>query len=224
MVLGFFLAGAAIAGAANDIASKSLLIAAACMAVPAFDVATSVARRMRSRSGVMTADQSHVHHRLIRFGLSPKMAVVVLWGVTVFFGGQMLGFVSRQGIIYMLGSYAVAAVVLNILKNQRRKNLKTTKRDLKDELFYLIGARDHVDGDAAGSDVGLRQIIVEQTKREALYHRLVREEQPGPVRASGSGGGARPSARSVGPSGTTEEGTEPARERAGVTEEKTRGR
>lgn len=215
MVLGFFLAGAAIAGAANDIASKSLLIAAACMAVPAFDVATSVARRLRSRSGVMTADQAHVHHRLIRFGLSPKMAVVVLWGVTIFFGGQMLGLVSDHGIVYILGSYAVAAVVLNILKNQRRKNLKTTKRDLKDEVFYLIGARDSVDGETAESEAGLRQIIVEQTKREALYRRLVREERPSSLPAAG----LRPETSAEEPA-VSERHAERPRERVGIGEEK----
>ena len=175
-VLGFFLAGAATLGAANDGASKSLLIAAACMAVPAFDVATSVARRWRSRSGIMTADRSHVHHRLIRFGLSPRMAVVVLWGATVFFAGQMLGLLAPFGILYTLGSYAVAAAVLNALLQQRRKNIRTTGRELKDEVFYLLGARDSVDGEEEPEEVGLRQMIVDQLRREVKYRRILREE------------------------------------------------
>ena len=175
-VLGFFLAGTATLGAANDGASKSLLIAGACMAVPAFDVATSIARRWRSRKGIMTADRSHVHHRLIRFGLSPRMTVLVLWGATVFFAGQMLGLLARFGFLYTLGSYAVAGVVLNALRLQRRKNIKTTGRDLKDEVFYLLGARDSVDDEAEGDDGGLRKMIMDQLRREVKYRKIVREE------------------------------------------------
>jgi len=175
-VLGFFLAGAATLGAANDGASKSLLIAGACMAVPAFDVATSIVRRWRSRQGIMTADRSHVHHRLIRFGLSPKMTVLVLWGATVFFAGQMLGLLARLGFLYTLGSYAVAGFVLNALRLQRRKNIKTTGRDLKDEVFYLLGTRDAVDDEIEGEDGDLRQMIMNQLRREVKYRKLVREE------------------------------------------------
>jgi UDP-GlcNAc:undecaprenyl-phosphate GlcNAc-1-phosphate transferase len=178
-VLGFFLAGAATIGASNDAASKSLLIAAACMAVPAFDVATSIARRWRSRQGIMTADRSHVHHRLIRFGLSPRMAVLVLWGTTVFFAGQMLGLLARFGFLYTLGSYAVAGFVLNALRLQRRKNIKTTGRDLKDEVFYLLGATDSVDDEPEGDDAGLRQLIMNQLRREVKYRKIVREENGG---------------------------------------------
>jgi UDP-GlcNAc:undecaprenyl-phosphate GlcNAc-1-phosphate transferase len=177
MVLGFFLAGGAVVGAYGDGASNALLVGGACMAVPAFDVATTIVRRGRAHSGVMTPDRSHVHHRLIRFGLNPKMAVIVLWGITLFFAGQMLGFVTPHGLAYLLASYVVAAVVANIIVEQRRKNMKTMESDFKEELLYLIGATGAKGiGSADGEEMTLREIIVAQIRREAKYRRLARAE------------------------------------------------
>jgi len=173
MVLGFFLAGGAIIGGREDLASKATLVVAACMAVPAFDVLTTIARRRRSHGGVMTPDQSHVHHRLIRFGLNPKAAVILLWGVTLFFGWQMLGQVAPYGLFYTFGSYVVAIGVANVIMEQRRKNLRTLRSDLKEEMLYLVGLRD-ADESARGDS--LREIVVQQIRREALYRRMVREE------------------------------------------------
>jgi UDP-GlcNAc:undecaprenyl-phosphate GlcNAc-1-phosphate transferase len=175
MGLGFFLAGGAVIGARNDLASNAVLVAAACMVVPAFDVVTTIVRRGRSRGGVMTPDQSHTHHRLIRFGLNPKAAVIVLWGVTVFFGWQMLGLVAPYGLVYLLGSYIVLFGVSNVVMEQRRKNLKTVQSDLKEEMSYLIGLRAADETES----LSLREIIVAQIRREALYHKMVKDEAAG---------------------------------------------
>lgn len=177
MTLGFLLAGGSIIGANQDAASTTLLVAAACMTVPAFDVTTSMVRRWRKGQHIMKADRGHVHHRLIRFGLSPRHAVLVLWAATIFFGGQMLALVTSHGLLYVLASYVALAIVGRILLNQRRKNLRTTERNVRDEFFYLIGARDSVGDELDGEDPGLRELIVDQIRREALFRRLERNER-----------------------------------------------
>jgi len=176
MGLGFFLAGGAVVGGWSDLASNAVLVVGACMAVPAFDVITTIARRARAKTGVMTPDQLHTHHRLIRFGLNPKAVVIVLWGVTVFFGWQMLGFVVPFGLLYLLGSYIVAFGVVNVLMEQRRKNLRTRRSDLKEEESHLVGLRGD---DEDESTLSLRELIVAQIRREALYRRIVRDEAAG---------------------------------------------
>lgn len=186
MVLGFFLAGGTVIGGRSDLASKALLVVGACMVVPVFDVVTTILRRERKRRGVMTPDQSHTHHRLIRFGLNPKATVIVLWGVTLFFGGQMLGLVSPYGLLYTFGSYLVALGVANVLMEQRRKNLKTLESDLKDEMLYLAGLCDPYANEAEAS---LRDLIVGQIRREALYRRLVRGEASAREAETGAPGG-----------------------------------
>ncbi len=176
MALGFFLAGGTVIGGRSDLASNAVLVVGACMIVPVFDVVTTIVRRSRSHGGVMTPDQSHIHHRLIRFGLNPKAAVIVVWGVTVFFGWQMLGLIAPYGLIYLLGSYIVAFGVANVLMEQRRKNLRTVQSDLKEEISDLVGLRDRDEAESASS---LREIIVAQIRREALYRRIVRDEATG---------------------------------------------
>ncbi len=177
MVLGFFLAGTAVVGAYNDGASNAVLVVGACMVVPAFDVVTTMLRRGRGHCGFMTPDRSHTHHRLIRFGLNPKMTVIVLWGVTLFFAGQALGFVSSHGLVYVLGSYAVAAVVARIVVDQHRKNVKTIASDFKDELLYLMGAPGARPAADTHEGMTLRELIVAQIRREALYRRMARAER-----------------------------------------------
>jgi UDP-GlcNAc:undecaprenyl-phosphate GlcNAc-1-phosphate transferase len=187
MVLGFFIAGAAIVGAKADVASDALLVTVAAMTVPAFDVITTIVRRARSGRGVMTPDRAHVHHRLIRFGLSPRRTVVLLWGGTLFFTGQMLGQITPHGIVYVLVSYGLAAWVGNVLLDQHRKNAKTLRSDLRDELAYLVGASDTVIYGDCPPDATLRQMIVSQIRREARFRRMVRKEVRRRLQAERSG-------------------------------------
>jgi UDP-GlcNAc:undecaprenyl-phosphate GlcNAc-1-phosphate transferase len=181
MVLGFFLAGGAIVGAYGDGASNALLVGAACMIVPAFDVVTSVVRRRRAQRGIMTADRSHIHHRLIRFGLSPRMAVVLLWGVTIFFGGQMLGFIAPHGMLYVVTSYVVAALVVNEIVKQHRKNAKTINSNLGQDLVELIGVGSDDDAAADAEEMSLHELIVAQIRREVHHRRLTRGKVRGPL-------------------------------------------
>ncbi|MBD3348759.1 MAG: hypothetical protein GF400_06145 [Candidatus Eisenbacteria bacterium] len=183
MALGFFLAGGSIVGAYGDGASNALLVAGACMAVPAFDVVTTIVRRVKSNMGVMTPDRTHTHHRLIRFGLNPKVSVIVLWGVTFFFGGQMLGYVAPHGLIYIMSSYVIAALVGNIVIDQHRKNGRTIKTDLKEELLYLAGHPRPFSPPDAHDGMTLRELIVAQIRREARYRRIMRSESGTSTRA-----------------------------------------
>ncbi|MFH1690032.1 MAG: MraY family glycosyltransferase [Candidatus Eisenbacteria bacterium] len=169
--LGFLLAGVAIVGADNDVASSSVLIAGACMAVPTFDIVTSVMRRLLAGRGLMASDHGHIHHRLIGFGLSPRGVVLVLWGVTLFFGGQVLSIMASQGWVYSAaGLVAGAAVALTIIA-QRKKNTLTTTRNVADEIFYLLGTRDSSTLEPSMDDSRLRTMIRNQIRREARFRR-----------------------------------------------------
>ena len=87
----------------------------------------------------------------------------------------MLGLVAPFGLIYLLGSYVVALGVVNVLMEQRRKNLRTMQSDLREEMLYLVGLGDTGDEEASS----LREIIVDQIRREALYRRMVKDEAAG---------------------------------------------
>jgi UDP-GlcNAc:undecaprenyl-phosphate/decaprenyl-phosphate GlcNAc-1-phosphate transferase len=52
------------------------------VAVPAADVAISIARRFLRRQPIFRADRNHIHHRLLSLGLTPRDAALILYGVS----------------------------------------------------------------------------------------------------------------------------------------------
>jgi hypothetical protein len=107
---------------------------------------------------------------------------VVLWGVTIFFGGQMLGFIAPHGILYIAASYVVAALVANEIVKQHRKNVKTINSNLGQDLIELIGVgREDVGDD--GDEPSLHELIATQIRREVHHRRLARGHADGPLEA-----------------------------------------
>jgi UDP-GlcNAc:undecaprenyl-phosphate GlcNAc-1-phosphate transferase len=49
------------------------------LAVPVFDTSFVVAKRIRSRQPIYSADARHLHHRFLRIGFSERRAVGHLW-------------------------------------------------------------------------------------------------------------------------------------------------
>src|SRR6185436_12589454 len=56
------------------------------MAVPIADSALAFVRRAIHLQPVFRADSEHIHHRLLRLGLSHRDAVLVLWFVAAYSG------------------------------------------------------------------------------------------------------------------------------------------
>ncbi len=52
------------------------------LAVPLFDTALAVVRRLLRSKPIFLADSGHIHHRLLRSGLTARRAVLVLYGVS----------------------------------------------------------------------------------------------------------------------------------------------
>jgi UDP-GlcNAc:undecaprenyl-phosphate GlcNAc-1-phosphate transferase len=51
------------------------------LSIPLIDVGLAVTRRMLRRQPIFSADRGHIHHRLLDRGLTPKRAVLVLYGL-----------------------------------------------------------------------------------------------------------------------------------------------
>jgi UDP-GlcNAc:undecaprenyl-phosphate/decaprenyl-phosphate GlcNAc-1-phosphate transferase len=79
-VLGFLLATFAI------ISGGKLATAFLVLGVPILDVVWVITRRFFAGKPIYQADRYHIHHRLLRAGLSPKQAVLLLYTVCAGFG------------------------------------------------------------------------------------------------------------------------------------------
>jgi UDP-GlcNAc:undecaprenyl-phosphate GlcNAc-1-phosphate transferase len=51
------------------------------LAVPLFDVALAIARRLINGKPIFAADRSHFHHKLLSKGLTPRRLVLIVYGV-----------------------------------------------------------------------------------------------------------------------------------------------
>jgi UDP-GlcNAc:undecaprenyl-phosphate GlcNAc-1-phosphate transferase len=84
--LGLTLAAAALLENRKETAAVTLLLPLVAMGLPIADGLRALVRRAGSGRHVFQADTGHIHHRLLALGLTPRQALLVLWGLCVLFG------------------------------------------------------------------------------------------------------------------------------------------
>jgi len=77
--LGFILAGSAIIGVFKTTLVVALFLPLVVLAVPIFDTTFAIIRRVRSHKSLFSADDKHIHHLLLRAGLTQKEAVLSIY-------------------------------------------------------------------------------------------------------------------------------------------------
>lgn len=90
LTLGFILAFLAIKFAMDNpkvkpFQSDSLLLAYTLLIVPAFDVVRLIFYRWRKHQGIFQPDKNHIHHKLMRIGLSQHTALIIILGLALTF-------------------------------------------------------------------------------------------------------------------------------------------
>lgn len=128
--IGFLLAALSVAftfdssnaDGARDVDVRPFLIPIAALLVPIADGLTVICARLRRGVHPFTAGHDHLSHRLVRRGLSPTSAVVLLWAVQMVAGLPvvLLGGVPPAVIAWVWGTAGVVALVLS-WRSIRRK-------------------------------------------------------------------------------------------------------
>jgi UDP-GlcNAc:undecaprenyl-phosphate GlcNAc-1-phosphate transferase len=85
-LLGFTLACLAIKGSQKSYALSAFFIPLIVFGFPIFESISTVLRRYFSRSRLQDADDQHIHHKLLLFGLTQQQAVWILYSLTILFG------------------------------------------------------------------------------------------------------------------------------------------
>jgi UDP-GlcNAc:undecaprenyl-phosphate/decaprenyl-phosphate GlcNAc-1-phosphate transferase len=83
--IGFMLATLALAGSEKAPTMIAVAIPVVSFGFPILDVALSVSRRFLGGKPLFSGDGDHIHHKLLKRGLSQRGAVLVLYGVTAVF-------------------------------------------------------------------------------------------------------------------------------------------
>jgi len=84
--LGLTLAALSLLENRKGTAAVTLLLPLVALALPLADSTFAFARRLVRRQHVFRGDTQHVHHQLLRVGLSPRASLFALWGLCAFFG------------------------------------------------------------------------------------------------------------------------------------------
>jgi UDP-GlcNAc:undecaprenyl-phosphate GlcNAc-1-phosphate transferase len=79
LLLGFVLAAVSVQGLLKTAATVALFLPLLVLAVPILDTGFVVARRLKYRQPIYTADLEHLHHRFVRIGYSQRRAAVTIW-------------------------------------------------------------------------------------------------------------------------------------------------
>lgn len=104
--LGFLLALVSIHSSQKSYALFSIVAAFLVLGIPIFDLSMAVVRRYLMGRPIFAADQHHIHHILLRKGLSQSQSVVMLFGAAVVL--EVLAFVF----IYADDSLSAFAIVV----------------------------------------------------------------------------------------------------------------
>jgi UDP-GlcNAc:undecaprenyl-phosphate GlcNAc-1-phosphate transferase len=82
MFIGYVLAITSLVGSKGSTA-VALLVPILALGVPIMDTLFAIARRLSKRRPLFAPDGEHIHHRLLRRGLTHRRAVLTLYGVSV---------------------------------------------------------------------------------------------------------------------------------------------
>lgn len=86
LFIGFMLSALALAGSQKAPTMVAVAIPVVSCGLPILDVAIAVVRRFLSGKPLFQGDHEHIHHKLLKRGLSHREAVLVLYGVSALFG------------------------------------------------------------------------------------------------------------------------------------------
>lgn len=86
MFLGYALAAISVHGVLKSALTVGVVVPVLALALPIFDTAFAIIRRISTGRSIGEADKDHLHHRLLRLGLSHRNTVLVMWAISAWLG------------------------------------------------------------------------------------------------------------------------------------------
>jgi UDP-GlcNAc:undecaprenyl-phosphate GlcNAc-1-phosphate transferase len=190
--LGFVMAALSIEGSSKTQMGVTLLMPVLALGVPLFDTLLSTVRRFVRGRNMFYPDRQHIHHRLVKMGLSTRRTVMLLYVITFILCLLALFMVNmrdeRSGFILMvLGACAVVFVrKLGYFDYFDQKGFWGWLGGLSDEIGFSRERRSflsiQIDIDRASDTESMWNHIVRALKMlEMDFAALYLNEKPPPV-------------------------------------------
>ncbi len=122
--LGLTLAAVSLLENRKGTAALTLLFPLVAMGLPIADSLLAFVRRLLGGRPVFRGDTGHIHHRLLRLGLSPRAAVLSLWYLCAYLGAMavVLEHLPRGYALLLVGVQAAGLLVaFELLESIDRK-------------------------------------------------------------------------------------------------------
>ncbi|MEN9249419.1 MAG: MraY family glycosyltransferase [Gloeomargarita sp. GXS_bins_116] len=100
--MGFTLAAMGVIGLVKRVTTAAVVLPYIILAVPLLDMTWVVIDRLRRGKSPFFPDQRHLHHRLLRAGLSQRETVTVIYSLTLWAGSVALALAELPGsVVYV---------------------------------------------------------------------------------------------------------------------------
>jgi len=146
LFLGFNLAALSIMGF-KEALFISFIIPMVALGVPLWDTFFAIVRRIVNKKPISSPDKGHLHHCLLNMGLSHRASVLVIYGISIFFGSMAIVLSQTKElwttiilITAMLFLIHMATEVIGLVSRRHRPLINTYRR-LK--LKYYATKRSH---------------------------------------------------------------------------------
>ena len=108
----------------------SLIVPIVILAIPIFDTALAIFRRLLKGKGIMSPDKEHFHHQLLKMKFSVTATVLIIYAINILFASVSVFFVLGDKKIAM-GIYAALMVLLLFLVMSTDILFEHKKKDKK---------------------------------------------------------------------------------------------
>ena len=133
--LGFTLATVSIMGFAKGYTLLAIIAPILALGVPIFDTLFAMIRRLLKGEPMLKPDGAHIHHRLLKMGLSQRQAVLLLYIVTSILCIIAVTIISADIWKFILLVLAIICFVIIALLNFQKSKNKTEDDDTVSENF-----------------------------------------------------------------------------------------
>ena len=137
LFLGFVLGALAIMGLSKGATSISILIPLIIMGIPVFDTFFAIIRRLFLRRPIFEADKDHLHHSLLKRGLSHRRTVLTIYAISAILGLcaiLLATLTSAQAVILLILLIIIVfagAEKLGVLRGSSKQRQAKTSKQLK---------------------------------------------------------------------------------------------
>ena len=102
--IGFIVAGVSVISLVKSAIATAVLLPFLVLAVPILDMSAVIITRLSKGQSPFTADRSHLHHRLLRAGLSHRAAVYLIYALTLWASSFALALADIPNWVAILAS------------------------------------------------------------------------------------------------------------------------